>query len=89
MSPREKHVPNDAIRTSVSLTAADRAAIQWISLKRRNEDDNRTTINHVLVDAVWEYLKLQGGPSREALEATVPKAPVKRVSKVTPMPKPK
>jgi hypothetical protein len=91
MSPREKHVPDDASRTSVCLTAEDRGAIHWISQSRRNRKDKRTTGNDILIDALWYYLQKTEGVDRERIKAGLPPAPVHEVaeSKITQMPKPK
>ena len=91
MSPREKHIPNDAQRTSVCLTAEDRAAIRWISDVRRMKRDKRTTTNDVLVDALWYFLAKTEGKTKDQIRAMVPAAPVdeRPQNKVTEMPKPK
>jgi hypothetical protein len=90
MSPREKHIPDDAHRTSVCLTAEDRAAIRWISEVRRAKGDKRTTCNDILVDALWYFLEKTEGKTRDQIRATVPAVSVdERVqNKVTEM-KPK
>lgn len=91
MSPREKHIPDDAERTSVCLTAEDRAAIRWISEVRRAKKDKRTTRNDILVDALWYFLEKTEGKSKDQIRATVPAVLVNERSqnKVTEMPKPK
>lgn len=91
MSPREKHIPDDAHRTSVCLTAEDRAAIRWISEVRRGKKDKRTTSNDILVDALWYFLEKTVGKTKEQIRATVPARPVdeRTHNKVTEMPKPK
>jgi hypothetical protein len=91
MSPREKHIPNDALRTSLSLTAEDRAAIRWIYEIRRNKKDRRTTTNDILVDALWYFLEKTTGKTKDQIQAILPVVPVddQPQSKVTEMPKPK
>jgi len=91
MSPREKHIPDDAHRTSVCLTAEDRAAIRWISEVRRAKKDKRTTCNDILVDALWHFLEKTEGKTKDQIRAMVPAAPVneRAQNKVTEMPKPK
>ena len=92
MSPKEKHVPDDAQRTSVCLTAEDRAAVRWISEVRKAGKNNRTTINDILVDALWYYLEKVEGKTREQIKAMLPPAPPKtpaQVSKIAQMPRPK
>ena len=92
MSPRAKHIPDEAQRTSVCLTAEDRAAIRWISEVRKAGNDNRTTINDILVDALWYYLDKVEGKTREQIQAMLPPPQPKataEASKITQMPKPK
>jgi hypothetical protein len=75
MSPREKHIPDDAQRTSVCLTAEDRAAIRWISEVRRAKKDKRTTTNDILVDALWYFLEGDQGKTRDQIRAMLPAVP--------------
>ena len=91
MSPREKHIPDDALRTSLSLTAEDRAAIRWISEIRRNRKDRRTTTNDVLVDALWYFFEKTTGKTKDQIRATLPDIPIDEQpqNKVTEMPKAK
>jgi hypothetical protein len=89
MSPREKHIPDDAQRTSVSLTAEDRTAIHWISQTRRVRKDKRTTTNDILLDALWYFLEKTEGKTRDTIRAMTPTVPVdeRPQNKVTEMPK--
>jgi hypothetical protein len=89
MSPREKHIPDDAHRTSVCLTAEDRTAIRWISEVRRAKKDKRTTSNDILVDALWYFLAKTEGKTKDQIRAMVPaiSADERPQSKVTQMPK--
>jgi hypothetical protein len=91
MSPREKHIPEDAQRTSISLTAEDRAAINWVSEVRRTKKDKRTTKNDILVDALWYFLEKTEGKTREQIRATIPTITIdeRPPNKVTEMPKQK
>jgi hypothetical protein len=91
MSPREKHIPDDAQRTSVSLTAEDRAAIRWVSEVRRAKKDKRTTTNDILVDALWYFLEKTEGKTKDQIRATIPTATLNQnpPNKVTQMPQPK
>jgi hypothetical protein len=90
VSPREKHIPDDAHRTSVCLTAEDRAAIRWISEVRRNKKNRRTTTNDILVDALWYFLEKTEARTKDQIRATLPPMPKDELSqsKVTEMPKP-
>jgi hypothetical protein len=91
MSPREKHVPNDAVRTTVGLTAQDRAAINWISTVRRLAKSKRLTINDILVDSLWFYLEKTEGKTKGQISAMVPALPLAKPaqSNVTTMPRPR
>jgi len=91
MSPREKHIPDDAQRTSVCLTAEDRAAIRWISEVRRAKKDRRTTTNDILVDALWYFLEKAEGKTKDQVQALIPVVPLDlhTKNKVTEMPKPR
>jgi len=87
VSPKEKHIPDDAERTSICLTLEDREAIGWIRAARKREQSKRTTNNDILVDALWSYLAEKYGRTREQIQAAVPPPLPKQVSKVTQMPK--
>ncbi|MFZ0631159.1 MAG: hypothetical protein WA399_20985 [Acidobacteriaceae bacterium] len=91
MSPRPRHIPNDAQRTTICLTAEENAAINWISQARRMRKDGRRTKNDILVDALWYFFEKTEGKTRDQIRALVPSAPPdgKPQSKVTEMPKPK
>lgn len=91
MSPREKHIPDDAQRTSVCLTAEDRAAIHWIDETRRRKKNKRTTTNDILVDALWDFLEKNYGKTRDQIRVMVPDVPIEERlhNKVTEMPKSK
>jgi MoxR-like ATPase len=90
MSPREKHIPDNAQRTSVSLTAEDRTAIRWISEIRRGKKSKRTTTNDILVDALWYFLEGTEAKTRDDIRAMTPLVAEERpTAKVTQMPKPK
>jgi hypothetical protein len=90
MSPRAKHIPDDAKRTTVGLTPEDCGAIRWISDSRRLRKDKRTTGNDILVDALWYFLEKTEGKTRDQIRATIPVLPMQehQKSKVTEM-KPK
>ena len=91
MSPREKHVPDDAQRTSICLTADDRAAIRWISEVRRGQKSKRTTTNDILVDALWYFLEKTENRTKDQMRSTIPPGPLpeRQRNKVAQMPKPK
>jgi hypothetical protein len=88
MSPREKHIPDDAHRTSICLTAEERAAIRWISEIRRAKKDRRTTSNDILVDALWYFMEKTEGKTKDQMRAIIPSVLVEHPkNKVTEMPK--
>ncbi|MBI2678089.1 MAG: hypothetical protein HYX28_04860 [Candidatus Koribacter versatilis] len=92
VSPREKHIPDDAQRTSICLTAEDRAAVRWINEVRRAKKDKRTTTNDILVDALWYFLEKTESRTRDQIRGTLPPvAPVlpPAPEKVTEIHKPK
>lgn len=89
MSPKTRHIPEDARRTSVCLTAEDNAAINWISESRRIKRDDRWRMNDILVDALWYFLEKTEGKTKEQMRAMVPQRPAldENHGKVTEMPK--
>jgi hypothetical protein len=89
MSPREKHIPDDAQRTSICLTAEQRAAIRWIEEVRRGKKDKRITTNDILIDALWYFLEKTEGKTKDQIRAMVPaiQADDRQQNKVTEMPK--
>jgi hypothetical protein len=91
MSPREKHIPDDAQRTSICLTAEERAAIHWIDEVRRQKRNKRTTTNDILVDALWYFLEKTEGKTKEQIRAMVPPVSVheRPHDNVAVMPRPK
>ena len=91
MSPREKHIPDVAHRTSICLTAEERAAIRWIAEVRRAKRNKRTTNNDILVDALWYFLEATEGKTKDQIRDTLPAVSVddRPQSKSTEMPKAK
>ena len=89
MSPREKHIPDDAQRTSICLTAEQRAAIRWIEEVRRGKKDKRITTNDILIGALWYFLEKTEGKTKDQIRAMVPaiQADDRQQNKVTEMPK--
>jgi hypothetical protein len=71
MSPKERHIPADARPTSISLTSEERLAIQLIGTARRGRGSNRSTINDVLVDALWELAEREG-VTKDQIAAILP-----------------
>ncbi len=72
MSPRAKHIPDNAHQTTICLTSEDQAAINWIKEARRLRGDNRKTLNDILVDSLWHLLEKVEGKTREEIRVMVP-----------------
>ena len=90
MSPKAKHIPDDARRTSICLSAEENAAINWISEARRIRKESRWTMNCILVDALWYFLERTEGKTKDHMREMIPTRPPDELqSKVTEMPKPK
>jgi hypothetical protein len=89
MSPREKHIPDDAQRTSVCLTPEERMAIFLIAQSRRLKGSKRTTTNDIVVDALWELFERTEGKTRDQIRALLPATPIseRSRSKIAQMPK--
>lgn len=87
MTPRAKELPEDAERTSICLTIEDRAAIRWIADVRKRDKSKGKTLNAILVDALWSYLREKYGKTREEIQAMVPPPTPKPKVKVATMPK--
>ena len=91
MSPREKHIPDDAQRTSVGLTAEDREPYTGSVRSAAPRSDKRTTINDILVDALWYFLERTEAKTKDQIRAMIPAVSVNErpQSKVAEMPKTK
>jgi hypothetical protein len=90
MCPKERHIPAHARSTTIALTAEDKLAIQLIGAARRRRGSNRSTMNDVLVDALWELAEKEG-VARDQIAAVFPifSENDQIDSNVTEMPKPK
>lgn len=90
MSPPKKHVAEGAKNTTVRLTAEDYEAIHEISKMRQANNDDRTRLNDILVDALWHFLKHATGKTRDQIRALLPPAqPSQPQNNIAQMPKPK
>ena len=91
MSPKDKHLADNAKRTSVSLTPEDKAAIFLIGMARQAKRDKRNRINDILVDALWYFFEKTMGKTREQIRIMLPDIPTEepRPAKITEMPRPK
>jgi hypothetical protein len=91
MSPKDKHLADNAKRTSVSLTPEDKAAIFLIGMARQSEGDKRSRINDILVDALWYFFEKTTGKTREQIRTMLPDLPTEKrqPAKITEMPKPR
>jgi hypothetical protein len=91
VSPRAKHIPDSAHRTTICLTDEEQAAVNWIKSARRQRGNDRKTLNDILVDGLWLLLEREEGKTREQIRTMVPHVQAIPVTqdKVTEMPKPK
>jgi hypothetical protein len=91
MSPRAKHIPDNAHQTTICLTDEEQAAINWIKAARRARGDDRRTLNDIVVDALWYLLERTEGKTKDEIRAMVPQFQPNKSSqdKVTEMPKQK
>jgi hypothetical protein len=91
VSPRPKHIPSDAHKTTIGLTDLDLAAINWIKAARRARRNDRKTLNDIVVDALWFFLEKIEGKTKEEMQGTIPPPQANNPSQsnVTQMPKPK
>jgi hypothetical protein len=87
MSPRHRHVPEDATLTSIKLTDEDRTAIHWIKMARRGRGEDRDRLNDILVDGLWHLLEKVEGKTRREIRAMIPSTPQVQAKKVAVMPK--
>jgi len=88
--PRKPHVPKSAKNTSVRLAREDYEAQHEIAKAREANHNDRTRLNDILVDGLWELLKKETGKTRKDIEALLPPIPVPEPkNNITPMPKPK
>jgi hypothetical protein len=91
MSPRAKHIPDNAHQTTICLTDEEQAAVNWIRAARRLRHEDRRTLNDIVVDSLWYLLEKVEGKTRDQIRAMVPQIPVSQAlqDNVTEMPKPK
>lgn len=88
---KDKHLADDAKRTSISLTPEDRAAIFLIGMDRQAKGDKRNRNNDILVDALWYFFEQTTGKTREQIRTMLPTIPTedRQPAKITEMPNPK
>lgn len=91
MTPRAKHIPDHASKTTIRLTDDEMAAINWIRMARSQKGNDRKTLNDILVDGLWLLLDQEEGKTQDEIRATIPqrRTPTMAQDKVTRMPKPK
>lgn len=70
------------------MTDEERAAIAWIGSIRRGRENDRTTINDILVDALWDLVQKEGRTRDDFLIMSPPPRQNESIqSNVTEMPK--
>jgi hypothetical protein len=84
------HIPAHARPTTIALTGEDKLAIQLIGETRRRRGSNRSTMNDILVDALWEMAGKEG-VTKDQVAAVLPAFSENDQinNNVTQMPKPK
>ena len=89
MSPKDRHLADNAKRTSVSLTPEDKAAIFLIGMARQAKGEKRIRINDILVDALWYFFEEATGKTKEQIRTMLPDIPreERQPAKITEMPK--
>lgn len=93
MPPKKQLEPN-AEYTTVGLTPEHHEAVHEIA-KARKGNNPRTSLNSILVDALWDLLKKETGKTRAQIRLQLPEnlrtpePPSAPVGNVTQMPKPK
>jgi hypothetical protein len=91
MSPKPKHIPDDAYRTTIRLADEEQFAINFLKTARRQKGNDRKTLNDILVDGVWLLLEKEEARSKQEIRAMMPLRPSAKPGQanVTEMPKPK
>lgn len=87
---RNRHLADDARRTSISLTPVEELALDVIQKRRRTRQEERDTPSEIVADALWRFLEQVEGIGRGQLESLLPSsAPLieDRRSRVTPIQK--
>ena len=77
MVGRPKSVSDDAKPTTVSFTPTEKLAIHVIVQNRKARQESRTTVNEIVVDAIWHLLEKVEHKTRAQIEALLPPAPPK------------
>ena len=89
--PKEPHVPKNAKCTTVRLSREQYEAWHQIARARETSTDsntqNRTRLNDVLVDGLWDLLKKETGKTPKDIDASLPRMPEETKNNVTAMPK--
>ncbi len=72
MSPRDKHIPDQATLTSIKLTEEEKTAIHLIKMARKRRGEDRDRMNDILVDGLWLLLKTAEKKTKEDVQAILP-----------------
>jgi hypothetical protein len=91
MSPKPKHIPDEAYRTTIRLADDEQFAISFLKTARRQKGNDRKTLNDILVDGIWLLLEKEEAKSKLEIRAMMPVRPAVQPTQanVTEMPKPK
>lgn len=77
MSPRPKHIPDEAYRTTIRLTGDEQLAINFLKTARRQKGNDRKTLNDILVDGMWLLLEKEEARSKQEIRSMMPLPPMK------------
>jgi hypothetical protein len=69
---RDKHLQQDARRTSISLTPAEELALDVIQKRKRAKHQGRDTPSEIVAEALWRFLEEVEGIKREQIESLLP-----------------
>lgn len=91
MSPKPKHIPDEAYRTTIRLADDEQFAINFLKTARRQKGNDRKTLNDILVDAMWLLLEKEEARSKQEIRAMMPVRPPEKSGRVNvaEMPKPR
>ena len=73
--PPKKQLPKNAGYTTVGLSHEDYEAIHEVQKSRKaKSNQKRTSMNSILVDALWELLIKETGKNRDQIRAALPES---------------
>jgi len=70
--PPKKQLGQNAHYTTVGLRPEEYEAIHEIQKVRRGNHNSKTSLNSILIDALWELLKKETGKNWDQIRAALP-----------------